>query len=148
MMEGLHILCTIPVIVAFLFVYGMRPSLSWLWGIPLIAIGQVIFTFGISIIFSTLNLFFRDLERFVTLGIMLMFYCTPILYASDMIPAKYSWVIDFNPLASMILSWRNLFMDGVLNYEHISVLYLTGIVLTVIGLSIFNKLKYRFAEIL
>ncbi|MBX4777035.1 ABC transporter permease, partial [Klebsiella sp. CVUAS 10191.3] len=26
--------------------------------------------------------------------------------------------------------------------------YLTGIVLTVIGLSIFNKLKYRFAEIL
>lgn len=91
---------------------------------------------------------FRDLERFVTLGIMLMFYCTPILYASDMIPAKYSWVIDYNPLASMILSWRNLFMDGVLNYEHISVLYLTGIVLTVIGLSIFNKLKYRFAEIL
>lgn len=57
MMEGLHFLCTIPVIVAFLFVYGMRPSLSWLWGIPLIAIGQVIFTFGISIIFSTLNLF-------------------------------------------------------------------------------------------
>ncbi|MGY0248526.1 ABC transporter permease, partial [Klebsiella michiganensis] len=54
----------------------------------------------------------------------------------------------YNPLASMILSWRNLFMDGVLNYEHISVLYLTGIVLTVIGLSIFNKLKYRFAEIL
>ena len=53
MMEGLHFLCTIPVIVAFLFVYGMRPSLSWLWGIPLIAIGQVIFTFGISIIFST-----------------------------------------------------------------------------------------------
>ncbi|MDM6994721.1 ABC transporter permease, partial [Klebsiella michiganensis] len=42
----------------------------------------------------------------------------------------------------------NLFMDGVLNYEHISVLYLTGIVLTAIGLSIFNKLKYRFAEIL
>ncbi|HHT4681857.1 TPA: ABC transporter permease, partial [Klebsiella michiganensis] len=65
-----------------------------------------------------------------------------------MIPAKYSWVIDYNPLASMILSWRNLFMDGVLNYEHISILYLTGIVLTVIGLSIFNKLKYRFAEIL
>ena len=50
----------------FSFVYGMRPSLSWLWGIPLIAIGQVIFTFGVSIIFSTLNLFFRDLERFVT----------------------------------------------------------------------------------
>ena len=75
------------------YVYGMRPSLSWLWGVPIIALGQVIFTFGISIIFSTLNLFFRDLERFVSLGIMLMFYCTPILYASDMIPEKFSWII-------------------------------------------------------
>ncbi|EFH5572914.1 ABC transporter permease, partial [Escherichia coli] len=103
---------------------------------------------GISIIFSTLNLFFRDLERFVSLGIMLMFYCTPILYASDMIPEKFSWIITYNPLASMILSWRQLFMDGVLNYEYISILYITGLVLTIVGLSIFNKLKYRFAEIL
>ncbi|WP_301688734.1 ABC transporter permease, partial [Klebsiella pneumoniae] len=148
MMEGLHFLCTIPVIVVFLFVYGMTPSLSWVWGIPLIAIGQVIFTFGVSIIFSTLNLFFRDLERFVSLGIMLMFYCTPILYASDMIPEKFSWIITYNPLASMILSWRDLFMNGTLNYEYISILYFTGIILTVVGLSIFNKLKYRFAEIL
>nr|VXZ82640.1 Uncharacterised protein [Klebsiella pneumoniae] len=38
----------------------MTPSLSRVWGIPLIAIGRVIFTFGVSIIFSTLNLFFRD----------------------------------------------------------------------------------------
>ena len=106
------------------------------------------FTFGVSIIFSTLNLFFRDLERFVSLGIMLMFYCTPILYASDMIPEKFSWIITYNPLASMILSWRDLFMNGTLNYEYISILYFTGIILTVVGLSIFNKLKYRFAEIL
>ncbi|MBL2658046.1 ABC transporter permease, partial [Klebsiella pneumoniae] len=132
----------------FLFCFGMTPSLSWVGGIPLIAIGQVIFTFGVSIIFSTLNLFFRDLERFVSLGIMLMFYCTPILYASDMIPEKFSWIITYNPLASMILSWRDLFMNGTLNYEYISILYFTGIILTVVGLSIFNKLKYRFAEIL
>ena len=108
----------------------------------------MIFTFGVSIIFSTLNLFFRDTERFVSLGIMLMFYCTPILYASDMIPEKFSWIITYNPLASMILSWRDLFMNGTLNYEYISILYFTGIILTVVGLSIFNKLKYRFAEIL
>jgi ABC-type polysaccharide/polyol phosphate export permease len=61
---------------------------------------------------------------------------------------KFSWIITYNPLASMILSWRQLFMDGVLNYEYISILYITGLVLTIVGLSIFNKLKYRFAEIL
>ncbi|AFJ46549.1 ABC transporter permease [Shimwellia blattae] len=148
MMEGLHFLCTIPVIIVFLYVYDMSPSFDWLWGVPLIAIGQIIFTFGVSLIFSTLNLFFRDLERFVSLGIMLMFYCTPILYASDMIPESYGWIITYNPLASMIISWRDLFMNGVLNYEHIGILYLSGIILLIAGQYVFNKLKYRFAEIL
>ncbi|NPD97641.1 ABC transporter permease [Klebsiella aerogenes] len=148
MMEGLHFLCTIPVITVFLYIYGMSPSLSWLWGIPVLAVGQIIFTFGFALILSTLNLFFRDLERFVALGIMLMFYCTPILYNSDMIPKQFSWIIDYNPLASMIMAWRDLLMNGNLDYMHITYLYSSGIVILMLGVWVFNKLKYRFAEIL
>lgn len=148
MMEGLHFVCTIPVIIVFLYVYGMSPSWSWLWGIPLIAGGQIIITFGLALLFSTLNLFFRDLERFIGLGILLMFYCTPILYGADMIPANFSWMVDYNPLASMILSWRDLFMNGNVEYERIAFLYSSGIFVLLIGMWTFNKLKYRFAEIL
>ena len=148
MMEGLHFVCTIPVIIVFLYIYGMSPSWSWLWGIPLIAGGQIIITFGLALLFSTLNLFFRDLERFISLGILLMFYCTPILYGVDMIPANFSWMVEYNPLASMILSWRDLFMNGNVEYERIAFLYLSGIVVLLIGMWTFNKLKYRFAEIL
>ncbi len=148
MMECLHFLCTIPVIIVFLYVYDMRPTLNWLWGVPLIGIGQMIMTFGIALMLSTLNLFFRDLERFVTLGIMLLFYCTPILYAGDMIPEKYRFLVDYNPLANMVLSWRDLFMNGVLNYQDIGFLYLYGIAFLLVGSWIFNSLKYRFAEIL
>jgi lipopolysaccharide transport system permease protein len=148
LMECLHFICTIPVIVIFLFVYDMRPTINWLWGIPLIGLGQMLMTFGIALMLSTLNLFFRDLERFVTLGIMLMFYCTPILYSSDMIPEKYHWLVSYNPMANMVVSWRELFMNGVVNYLEISYLYVYGIVFLLIGSWIFNKLKYRFAEIL
>lgn len=115
---------------------------------PLIGIAQMTMTFGISMMLSTLNLFFRDLERFITLGIMLMFYCTPILYSGDMIPREYHFMIDFNPLANMILSWRDLFMNGVIDYERIAFLYGYAIFFVVVGVCIFNKLKYRFAEIL
>ncbi|MGG7317960.1 ABC transporter permease, partial [Klebsiella pneumoniae] len=79
---------------------------------------------------------------------VLFFSFTPFLYVSDMFPERFSGRLTSNPLASMILSWRDLFMNGTLNYEYISILYFTGIILTVVGLSIFNKLKYRFAEIL
>ncbi|TQI79825.1 lipopolysaccharide transport system permease protein [Serratia fonticola] len=148
LMECLHFLCTIPVIIVFLYVYDMRPSIDWIWGVPLIGIAQMLMTFGIAMMLSTLNLFFRDLERFVTLGIMLMFYCTPILYSADMIPQEYHFLIDYNPLANMILSWRDLFMKGTIDYHQIGMLYGYALLFVIVGASIFNKLKYRFAEIL
>ncbi|CAM3455161.1 ABC transporter permease [Rouxiella silvae] len=148
LMECLHFLCTIPVIIVFLYIYGMSPSWDWIWGVPLIGIAQMAFTLGIALTLSTLNLFFRDLERFITLGIMLLFYCTPILYAGDMIPQQYHWLIDYNPLANMILSWRDLFMNGVINYHEVFMLYGYAVISLLIGSFVFNKLKYRFAEIL
>nr|CBX81114.1 O-antigen export system permease protein rfbA [Erwinia amylovora ATCC BAA-2158] len=148
LMECLHFLCTIPVILVFLFIYDMRPALNWLWGIPIIGLAQIILMLGVALMFSTLNLFFRDLERFVSLGIMLLFYCTPILYSAEMIPQKYKWLIDYNPLASMILSWRELFMNNTLNYALVSEVYVYAAISLLIGSLVFNKLKHRFAEIL
>jgi len=148
MMECLHFLCTIPVIIVFLFIYDMTPHWNWIYGIPLIGIAQLLFSYGIALFLSTLNLFFRDLERFITLGIMLLFYCTPILYAGDMIPQNYQWLIKYNPLADMVLSWRELFMNGYVDYEKILSLYGMGIITLIIGSWVFNKLKFRFAEIL
>jgi lipopolysaccharide transport system permease protein len=65
-----------------------------------------------------------------------------------MIPEKYQWLITYNPLADMVLSWRELFMNGHVDYEKILSLYGMGIVTLTIGAWVFNKLKYRFAEIL
>ncbi|NIG17876.1 MULTISPECIES: ABC transporter permease [Pantoea] len=148
LMEFLHFLCTIPVIIVFLYIYDMSPSISWLWGIPLIGFGQMMLTYGLALMLSTLNLFFRDLERFVSLGIMLMFYCTPILYSVDLIPEAYRWIIGTNPLSLMIVSWRDLFMHGTINYITLSHIYLSAIIMMVLGVWVFNKLKFRFAEIL
>ncbi|END7111282.1 ABC transporter permease, partial [Escherichia coli] len=117
-------------------------------GIPIISLGQIVLLYGFSLIFSTLNLFLRDLERFITLGIMLLFYCTPVLYSSDLIPEKYKWVEIYNPLTAMINSWRDLFLNGFLNWEEIISLYITGGGALFIGFVVFNKLKFRFAEIL
>ncbi len=147
-MEGIHFLCTLPVVVLFMLIYHRYPGVVWLYGIPAIMLAQMILSFGCALIFSSVNLFFRDMERFVTLGIMLMFYCTPILYAADMIPSHYAWIINYNPLADMIICWRDLLMNNQINYSVLGKFYLTAGVILLAGLAVFNKLKYRFAEIL
>ncbi|MBE0425225.1 MAG: ABC transporter permease [Nitrospirae bacterium] len=146
--DMLHFILSIPVIVVFLFIYGMKPSLIWLAGIPVLLILQFIVVFGFSIAISSINLFFRDIERIVFIFTTLMFYLTPIIYSEDMIPHEFRNLILLNPLSTLMISWRNLFMNGTLNFPDIIPCFIYSAILAAIGYFIFRKLNWKFAEVL
>lgn len=149
LMEGFNFLVSIPVIVLFLYLYNIDLHIKMLilW-VPILAIIQLCMAYGFSLILSTINLFFRDVERFVNLGLMMVFYATPILYSSEMIPSKYKWVLSINPFSQIIISWRDLILNGTVNFLYIFNSIVISTVSLVLGFLIFNKLKYRFAEVL
>src|SRR4030043_1369754 len=72
--DMIHFILSIPVIVLFLFLYQKSPSLSWIYGIPLLLVIQFFLTYGVSLVVSSINLFFRDLERLTSIFMMLLFY--------------------------------------------------------------------------
>jgi lipopolysaccharide transport system permease protein len=146
--DMLHFILSIPVIVIFIFLYGMKPSLLWLVGIPLMLIIQFIITFGFSIAISAINLFFRDIERIVFIFTTLMFYLTPIIYSEDMVPDKYKSLILLNPLSLLMMSWRKLFMNGILSFKDLALTFIYSLIIAVVGYIIFRKLRWRFAEVL
>jgi lipopolysaccharide transport system permease protein len=146
--DMLHFILSIPVIVIFIFLYGMKPSLLWLVGIPLMLIIQFIITFGFSVAISAINLFFRDIERIVFIFITLMFYLTPIIYSEDMVPDKYKSLILLNPLSLLMVSWRKLFMNGTLSFKDIALTFIYSLIIAAVGYIIFRKLRWRFAEVL
>ncbi|CAG9000102.1 MAG: Teichoic acid translocation permease protein TagG [Candidatus Celerinatantimonas neptuna] len=148
LMECFHFIITIPVIILFLIIYHIYPSYEWLYGIPLLLLIQILMLFSLSLIFSSLNLFFRDVERFVQLGIMMLFYATPILYSESMIPKKYHWILDINPFSYLIMNWRELFMKGTFNFGYLFYSFIFSSVFLVLGIWVYNKTKYRFAEVL
>ncbi|MGF9658669.1 ABC transporter permease [Pantoea agglomerans] len=148
LMECFHFIFAIPVIFIFLHIYGFSPDWIWLAGVPIIGLAQILLSFGLAILFATINLFFRDIERFVSLAIMMLFYATPILYSVDLVPKEYLWVFNANPLSSMILSWRDLFMHNNLNWGYIGNFYISSLICVFLGMWTYNKLKDRFAEVL
>ncbi|HHQ5456019.1 TPA: ABC transporter permease [Aeromonas veronii] len=149
LMEGFNFIISIPVIMVFLHYYNVTYHfMSYLIWIPILSLIQILITYGLSLTLATLNLFFRDVERFVQLGLMMLFYATPILYDESMIPDGYQWIIDLNPLAKIAVSWRNLFLYGSVNISYILSSLLIGVVCMCVGCFVFNKLKYRFAEVL
>jgi lipopolysaccharide transport system permease protein len=143
-----HFLVAIPVIVAFMFYYHQMPSWSWLYGIPFYLTIQFFMTYGVGLALASFNLFFRDLERLVSLFMMILFYATPVIYTEAMVPEKYRIFLRMNPLASLITGWRNLFLYGQIDVVSAlsSMLFAAG--LFAVGFYIYQKLSWRFAEVL
>ena len=139
---------SIPVVVLFLFFYGKHPYISWLYGLPLLLATQFVLTYALCLIISSLNLFFRDLERLTSIALTLVFYFTPIIYPETMVPERFRDLLALNPLAPLMVSWRQLFMHGGLEVFYIFVSL--GYAFVFLGLSylIYRRLSWRFAEVL
>jgi lipopolysaccharide transport system permease protein len=146
--DMLHFVVSIPVIVLFMVWYAQRPSWSWLYGIPILLVIQFGVSYGVALAVSSMNLFFRDLERLMALLTTLMFYCTPVIYAESMIPPKYVWVLHLNPLAPIIISWRNLFLEGRLDWFLVGLGAGYAVLAVGLGYVVYRKLSWKFAEVL
>jgi lipopolysaccharide transport system permease protein len=147
MQEMMHFVLTLPIIVMLVFAFGKTPSLSWLPGIPLLLLIQAAVIYGLALTVATLNLFFRDLERIVNIGVSMIFYMTPILYSESMVPSEYAALVDLNPFAPIMVGWRNLFLDGVLDHRALLIGAVFGCASVLLGQVVYTRLSWKFAEV-
>jgi ABC-2 type transport system permease protein len=61
-----------------------------------------------SFLLSSVTVYIRDLEYFISVLMMLWFYVTPVLYSIDMIPDKFRNILMLNPMTLIITSYREI----------------------------------------
>lgn len=105
-------------------------------------------TCGACFIISSANLFFRDLERLTTIVMTLMFYFTPIIYPESMVPDRLKHFLALNPLAHLMINWRNMFVYGRVDPVFFGISFAYSVVIFIVGYMAYRKLSWRFAEVL
>ena len=65
---------------------------------PLALIPLLIATFSMAVMLSFLAPYFRDINEFINVGLMVGFYATPILYQIGDMPQKYHIIFNLNPI--------------------------------------------------
>ncbi len=142
-----HFLVSIPILVVLLVLY-QQPifHISWVLLLPLMLLLQGIFSYSLGLLFGTLHLFFRDIERFVSLMLTFIFYLTPIFYAFEMIPQHLRLYFYLNPMVPLIHLWRDLFLYGVLPWKELSIATGEIAVSAWIAWRIYRKYEPKFAE--
>ena len=104
---------------------------------------------GIGWILSSLNVFVRDVGQAVTIVVNLWFYYTPIFYPVGIVPDKYRFIMELNPVYHIVEGYRDSLITA--KYPEPShLLYLaafSGLAFAVGGL-MFKRLKPAFADVL
>lgn len=86
---------------------------AWL-GVPVVLILFQGFGFGIGLLFSTLNAFFRDIGQVVGIGLQLWMWLTPIVYVEDILPAGIRGWLRYNPAYPFVDSLHRMIVAGEL----------------------------------
>lgn len=144
--EAVNFVISTIIILAFCLAYGMGLSLFVIF-YPLVLLIQYLLLIGISLLVSSITTYFRDLQHFVGIALQLLFYATPIVYAADVIPSNFQWILNLNPMTFIIDGYRAIFYyQEQPDLISLGMTLLISIVLCIIGYLIFNKLQKRFAE--
>lgn len=116
-------------------------------GLQLSAISLLlIFTCGLSLITSSLNVFYRDINFIVQALVLIWFYITPIVYPLQKIPQKYLPIFYLNPLSGIFTLLQKPFLDQQFPLEVLlGQIGFIGI-LTIVGIYIFKKQSRYFSD--
>ncbi len=100
---------------------------------------QIVMLCGIAMIFSILGVYFTDLLNIVELLTRGFLFLSPIFYSVERIPVKYRDIyILLNPVAPLILSYRDIFLNGVApKTEYLIILFIYSFLIISIGYSFF-----------
>ncbi len=147
--EGVHFVLCLPVFALIAIFYSQHtPHLSWLWGVPLLTLVQGLLLYGFALAVATANVFLRDIERLVGLVVTVLFYLTPVIYQPDMVPVQLRPFVAVNPLAGLIVAWRELLLDGRFDTAAMLRAVPAALLCAVLGHWIYSRVKWQLAEAL
>ena len=149
LIEMVHFAISWIVIIVFLFINKHHLFyFSWIYGVPLITALQLILIFGIGLVVSSLNIFFRDTERIINILVTMLFYLTPVIFPLNMVPETFKPYFLLNPMTGIVELWRALFLEGFVLWRWIGITAVYSTLSLLGGIVLYRRLKGRFAEVL
>ncbi len=117
---------------------------------PFLLLLMAMLGLGLGMIISAMTTKYRDLSFLVTFGIQLMMYLTTVIYPLSTVKEKYPkylWLVEYNPLTSIIEAFRYGFLGrGTFTMLSLVITTLTTTLILLAGIIIFNRVERTFID--
>ncbi len=105
--SGLNLGISYSIFAIYVIITNYRLTIYWS-AVPVVLLLFVLFAFGIAMLLSSINVFFRDTYQIMSIVIMVWMWLTPIVYVKDILPSSILGFLDFNPAYYYIRSLHQL----------------------------------------
>lgn len=129
-----NLLLFVAMVVIF-FVLGHSFTLVMLWLIPL-TLALAAFALGAGLILGIINVFVRDLGQAIPIVLQVLFWFTPIVYSSNIIPEQYRHLLELNPVYHFTEAYQQVIVYGQ-HPQLDSLLTIAGLSVFLLGISLF-----------
>lgn len=89
------------------------PGLTWNYLlVPLLFVVLALTSFGLTLFFATLNVYFRDTTKLLSYIMRIWLYASPVLWQPDMITGWFRIILYLNPLGPILSANSRIWIDG------------------------------------
>jgi lipopolysaccharide transport system permease protein len=117
---------------------------------PLLLVLMAMLGLGLGMIISAMTTKYRDLTFLISFGIQLMMYLTTVIYPLSAVKSKYpkyQWLIEYNPMTSIIEAFRYGFLgQGTFTMLSLGITTLITVFIMLFGIIIFNRVERNFID--
>lgn len=101
---------------------------------------------GLGLLLAALQVFVRDLAQVIAQLLSLLFFLTPIVYAREMVPARFAELLGWNPLTAYIEGVRAPLLGTAAPSWWLPLL--ASALALVLGVAVFRRLARHFEDFL
>jgi len=173
--QSIYLFLQWSVLALFMVVLGHAPDWS---ALPLVVVGfatVLLWATALSILFSAINVYFRDTQHLMEIFVQIWFWMTPIVYSFQAQVHErvlgtanewLSWIYLCNPITPVVLAFqRAIYGDVTVTnttthlpyqvlpswplanfYELLGTVFLVGLLLMGFAIRVFSRLEGNFAE--
>ncbi|MFT5124865.1 MAG: ABC-type polysaccharide/polyol phosphate export permease [Kiritimatiellia bacterium] len=116
----ISLLIQVALVVFLLMKSEPAQMISWMViFVPVVLIYHAVFNYGVALLLSSLNVYFRDTQHFVNVALSACFFLSPAMYDMAFVRAsvgRHTWILDvymLNPLTIAITWYRKLMIPDV-----------------------------------
>jgi len=142
----IDLLIAFGILIVLLIYYGVGMTWNLLMA-PALVVMTALLAVAVGLWTSALDVRYRDIRHALPFAIQLTMFATPIIYPVGLVPSRWRWALNLNPLTGIIEGYRAAFFGRPFDWDALAISAAITFALLFYAAYRFTRVERTFADI-